>query len=123
MHLKRAILSVPFGYVLLSLLAWLLGWLSGGGIFNQLTAFGYIGTVVILGPLGFAFNLGTGVADGSMAVLWVLLYIVASALLVLSLQLIRRTSRLSRTMGIVLAVAVWLASAFLNFLIVLQGVG
>lgn len=120
MNRKQAGLWLPIGYLLLSIALWLVGWLRPDRMFEAGPLI-YIGAQWILGPLAFALNVGAGIVEGSLRDVWIVLYAAATALLALCLFLMRRRPRWMRITGLCLAVAVWLASGWVNFIEMFAG--
>jgi hypothetical protein len=118
---KHASLWLSIGYVLLSTALWLVGWLRPDRMFEAGPLI-YIGAQWILGPLAFALNVGAGIVEGSLRDVWIILYVAATALLALCLFLMRRRLRWMRIVGIVLAIFVWLASGWVNFIEMFAGI-
>ena len=114
---RHPLLWAAVGYLILSIL----GLLSAGRLFD-VAPLAYILGQWILGPLAFAFNLRSESTGGSLFSLWILCYLAATALLILSAQLFRRGSRLVKGMAVLLAVFVWLASGLMNFLVMFRGI-
>jgi len=116
---KRA-LWLSLGYVLLSIILWLLGWLLHDRLLEAAPLL-YIGVQWILGPLAFPLNVGGGIVEGSLRDSWVMLYAAVTALLAVCLFLVRR-ARWIRIMGILMAIFLWLASGWMNFMAMFAGV-
>src|SRR5882724_5077671 len=98
---NSATLWVSIGYVLLSICLWLVGWLRPDRMFEAGPLI-YIGAQWILGPLAFTLNVGSGIVEGSLRDVWVILYLAATALLALCLLLMHRRPPWIRTVGILL---------------------
>jgi len=120
MDRRRAARTAAFGYGLASLAFWLAGWGLGGPISNAGPE-AYVFAQLLLGPLAFPLNLGGGIVDGTLQAGWVALYVIATALLTLGLYLFFRRAAAVRAIGLLLAILVWLASGFLNFVLQLRG--
>ena len=112
----RFVLWASIGYVGLSLL----GWLSAGRLFDA-APIPYILAQWILGPLAFALNLRSEAVGESLAGVWIVGYAAATAVLIACLLLLRRRSRFAKGVAIVLAILVWLASGFMNFVVMFRG--
>ena len=98
-----------------------IGWLSAGRLFD-VAPMAYILAQWLLGPLGFAFNLRSEAVGEALAGLWIAGYVAATALLGLCLWLFRRRSRFIRGAAVLLGVLTWLASGFMNFMLMFRGV-
>ena len=121
MNRKRATLAESIGYALLSIGPCLVGWLWADRLFEAGPLL-YIGVQWIFGPIAFAWNVGSGIVEGSPRDVWVIFYVAETALLALCLLLIHPRSPSIRRMGVLLAVVTWLASGFPNFLPMFRGI-
>ena len=119
---KRITPWIAIGYGVAAILLWLSGRLWGGRILDGLSAIGYAIVQVILGPLAFPLNLGAEFVGPSLMPVWLFFFLVATVLLPVCLRLVRARSPFIKGTGIVCAVVVWLASAALNLLAMLQGI-
>jgi len=109
-------LRASIGYAGLSVL----GWLSAGRLFDA-APMAYILAQWVLGPLGFAFNLRSEAVGDGLAGLWIAGYVAATALLGLCLWLFRRRSRFIGGLAVLLGVLTWLATGFMNFMVMFRG--
>jgi hypothetical protein len=105
------------GYVVLSIL----GWFSAGWLFDA-APMAYILGQWILGPLAFAFNLRSEAVGGSLFGVWIVLYVAATVLLFVCVLLFRRRSRFIKGVGVLLGILTWLASGFMNFIVMFRGI-
>ena len=112
----RFVLWASIGYVGLSIL----GWLSAGRLFD-VAPMAYILAQWILGPLAFAFNLRSEAVGDSLSGVWIVCYVAATALLVGCVLLYRRRSRFAKGVAIGLAILAWLATGFMNFVLMFRG--
>jgi hypothetical protein len=112
--------TVAIGYGLASLVFWLVGWGLGSPMSNTRPEV-YVFAQLLLGPLAFPLNLGSGIADGALQAVWVVFYLAATALLALGVYLFSRRATVARAGALLLAILVWLGSGFLNFVLQLRG--
>jgi hypothetical protein len=118
---RRTVLWLSIGYILLSIALWMVGGLRPERMFEA-GPLVYIGAQWFLGPLAFPLNVGAGIVEGSLRDLWVIFYVAATALLALCLFLAGGRPRWIRTVGVLLAILIWLASGFVNFLEMFAGI-